>query len=871
VGRVRACWAWLRNRRWWQFYLLLLVASQLVQWFRSDDVQLVPLDRVAEVQVQNSAGDTGDELVRVVYRDVGKGEPVILLHGSPGSLNNFDRFTNVLQPDVRLISVDLPGFGKSSKWIPDYSIKTHARYVLALMDQLELEQAHVLGFSMGSGVALHMAELAPQRVKSLALLAGIGIQEGEGTRDYAFEHLKYKIGYAALVVVPELIPHFGLLGPRAARHNFIRNFMDTDQRPLRGVLEQLDTPVLILQGIHDPLVPVSTAREHHRIVQHSELVEFDASHFMVFSTQGSRQLADEILPFVTRHADVSMPGLRRTVSYMNEEPIEAKTLPVDLGLKESMTPWQQAGAIIIGTFILEDPTSITVGLLIRRGEIDWFLGILAVFVGIFIGDLGLYAAGVVVGRRALRWESLARRLPARTIDALGAWFDRHGWTAVLVSRFVPGSRLPLYFSAGVLGRKPWRFAIWTFLAVMIWTPIIVLMVVFLGPAASSPAKMLFGDSWLALITTVLLLLVAFRIVALLLTREGRTRLLVKVSKIWRWEFWPPWIFYAPLVPWIVLLCFRYRGIRTITAANPCMPHGGLVGESKYDIMKRVPAEYALKCELIEPGTVEQRLKRLREVMDAPEWSYPIILKPNVGQRGVGVKRIHHEDQAAEYLQRHDSSLVIQQYHAGPFEAGVFYYRLPGAERGQIMSITDKHFSKLVGDGERTVRELVFGHSRYRMQWSTFLSRHREQEDRVLADGETFDLVVAGNHAQGTEFRDGAQLFTPELEQAVDQIARQIDGFYFGRFDVRYADPQAFAAGREMAIVELNGITSESTNLYDPSFSLSRAYRILGFQWLVLFKIGLRNRESRVAVSSYSDMLREVIAHFRRPVIEGVSD
>ena len=90
--------------------------------------------------------------------------------------------------------------------------------------------------------------------------------------------------------------------------------------------------------------------------------------------------------------------------------------------------------------------------------------------------------------------------------------------------------------------------------------------------------------------------------------------------------------------------------------------------------------------------------------------------------------------------------------------------------------------------------------------------------RVLASGERFPLAMAGNHAQGTLFRNGAHLITPALEKRIDEIARAYPGFYIGRFDIRYTDVEAFKAGRDLAIVELNGATGESTNIYDPDGS-----------------------------------------------------
>ena len=111
-----------------------------------------------------------------------------------------------------------------------------------------------------------------------------------------------------------------------------------------------------------------------------------------------------------------------------------------------------------------------------------------------------------------------------------------------------------------------------------------------------------------------------------------------------------------------------------------------------------------------------------------------------------------------------------------------------------------------------------------------------------AAGEAVRLARAGNHCQGTEFRDGRHLHTPALEAAVDAIARRIDGFYFGRFDVRYASPEALARGEGFAIVELNGVTSEATHVYDPDGSLAR--RVADADDAVVARLRDRRRQPR---------------------------
>src|SRR5262249_33769531 len=149
-----------------------------------------------------------------------------------------------------------------------------------------------------------------------------------------------------------------------------------------------------------------------------------------------------------------------------------------------------------------------------------------------------------------------------------------------------------------------------------------------------------------------------------------------------------------------------------------------------------------------------------------------------------------------------------------------------------------------------------------MQACTFLARHAAGRGRVLAAGESFPLALAGNHCQGTLFRDGSHLITPGLRRTVDAIARQFPGFFVGRFDVRYANVAEFRAGRDLAVVELNGVMSESTNVYDPSWSLPRAYRTLARQWALLYRIGRENRRRGHRPTGVRELARLLLEYYR---------
>ena len=884
----RPWWRWptgvlkfLRVFKWWQLYLALLVLSiawQLVfptaPWLSGVDV-----DGTVEVPELTAAGPTDEQTVRIGYRvygDPGAEETIIALHGSPAGFASFEVIGPMLGERYRVIAPDLPGYGRSSKWVDDYGCRAYARYALAMMDELGIESAHLLGFSLGGGVAYNIYDLAPDRVESIVNYAGIGIQAGEGSGDYGFEHFKYNVGYAVYVAGVELVPHFGLLGGRAFRHAFMRNFMDTDQRPIRGVLDDMSeaepkTPLLLLHGKDDPLVPAKAARWHHRLVEHSELVMFDGSHFMLFGADSARELADEIVPFVDRASQPAAAPSRRTVDPFAEEvpePLDGKNA---LGIRETMGPWVQVLVIMGGTFVSEDLTCITVGMLANRHQIDLFLGVMACFLGIFLGDIALWMIGHVGGRTVLRWRPIARWVPTRQIDELADWFDRYGFVAVFASRFMPGTRLPLYTTAGVVGGKAHKFIVWALVSDLIYTPIIVIVVAIFGRVLAAPLERYFENTWLAAVIGAVVLFIGLRVLFMSMSYVGRRRLWAMVSRVRRWEFWPMWLFYAPLVPWLAWLSLRYRGATTFTAANPGIPQSGLVGESKWQVLKQLPQKHVIPGAMIDAGEPAERMAAAERAIAANQWAYPMIVKPDVGQRGAGVKRVRTPDALEQYLADWREPVLLQTYHPGPYEAGVFYVRHPDEEVGRIFSITDKTFPKLLGDGERTLEELIWSHPRYRMQASKFLHRFGDHLDRVPDEGETVSLAISGNHCQGTMFTDGSHLVTPELEATIESIARHVRGFHFGRFDVRYADPERFKAGRDLRIVELNGVTSESTNLWDPDWTLLRAYATLFEQWRLAYAIGLANRRRGAPHTGTRGMIRLLWNYYRHRSIDPVGD
>ena len=337
--------------------------------------------------------------------------------------------------------------------------------------------------------------------------------------------------------------------------------------------------------------------------------------------------------------------------------------------------------------------------------------------------------------------------------------------------------------------------------------------------------------------------------------RGRRRLVGWWRRLYRWEFWPPYLFYPPVVVYVAYLGIRFRSWTLFTAANPAIPAGGFVGESKHQILEHLKnASPWLPCStLLASGVPTQRISTAEEFIRQHGLHFPVVLKPDAGQRGSGVSIVRSSEQLCEYLTHAAFPVILQEYVPGE-EYGVFYYRYPGDERGRVFSVTEKRMPTLLGDGNRTLAELILADDRAVCMSGFYLRKNSERIQEVPAAGESVQLVEIGTHCRGAIFLDGGETITADLEEVIDRIAKTFDGFFFGRFDIRVPSRQDFRAGRNMKIVELNGVTSEATHIYDPKLSLFDAYRVLFQQWRIAFEIGDLNRARGIRPASVADLL-----------------
>ena len=513
-----------------------------------------------------------------------------------------------------------------------------------------------------------------------------------------------------------------------------------------------------------------------------------------------------------------------------------------------------AASLGVATLVQEDLPTLTAAVLASAGRLSWMTAFLGCALGIWIGDALLYFAARWLGRPLLQVRGFRRLASVDAIPRSENWFAARGPWLLASSRFLPGTRLPTYLAAGFL-RVPLRqFLGITGVAVAVWTGLLFAAARLAGPRFQTTLRehpqslglALGGALILAAGFQFLLRRAARRWAPGLLPTPGQ-RLGAFVDRWRRWEFWPAGLFYIPVVIQYIRLSIRHRSPTIPSCANPGIRAGGLVGESKFETLRQLQAtcpEFTAEAWLLDSEPLPQRNASLRALQERTGIDYPFILKPDLGQRGQGVRLIRSAGDAERCLRETPVPLVVQRYAPGPFEAGVFYYRLPHEERGHLFSITEKVFPHLTGDGRRTIEALIWADERARCLAPRYLQRLGERRHETPPTGETIRLVEAGNHAQGCLFRNGERFHTPELERTFDAISRSVPGFFIGRYDVRFAAEEAFRSGRpgSFTILELNGAAAEATHIYDARTSLLDAYRTLFKQWELVFEIAAANRQ-----------------------------
>jgi len=295
-----------------------------------------------------------------------------------------------------------------------------------------------------------------------------------------------------------------------------------------------------------------------------------------------------------------------------------------------------------------------------------------------------------------------------------------------------------------------------------------------------------------------------------------------------------------------------------TSANPSLDNGGAYLVSKQKIYK-----------LFKPDLIPNTLL-VHDSFDWPKcnlWlannkiSFPVVVKPDFGLRGDGLHVVKNENELEQFFGTINQAYLVQEFVDFEKELGVFVIR--GADdQFKITSIVEREFMSVIGDGKSMLEELVLQTPRYAMQYDSIKNRYLKEFDKVIRSNEVFYFERIGNHSKGTKFKNGNYLNTQSMTKVMSETMNPIEGFNYGRLDIKYASLEGLLRGDGFKIIELNGVFSEPAHIYDPDATLLGAWRDLLTHFKALLKVSQASIQNGNQPSSLFDGLKKINRQFK---------
>lgn len=322
---------------------------------------------------------------------------------------------------------------------------------------------------------------------------------------------------------------------------------------------------------------------------------------------------------------------------------------------------------------------------------------------------------------------------------------------------------------------------------------------------------------------------------------NKTFLFFKTAKIklLNWEYWNFNLVYFPVFFYWLWLSIKARSFFFFSTSNPSIQNAGFAMESKKSIYDLLPHGFYPKTILISPGT---DLNTVSQLLSSNNMHFPLVGKPDIGERGMAVKKLNNLQEVELYISGFSVNLLLQEWCSYPMEAGIFYCRYPNAGKGFISGIVSKEFMHVKGTGDKTIEELILATDRFVLQYDVLRKTMPDVLSTILPKDEIYTVVPYGNHCRGTRFTDAGFRINRQLEETIEHVCSRINGFYFGRLDIRFESWELLEQGRNFSIIELNGAGSEPTHIYDPSHSIWFAWKEIIRHLNILYSISKQNKQ-----------------------------
>ncbi len=330
-----------------------------------------------------------------------------------------------------------------------------------------------------------------------------------------------------------------------------------------------------------------------------------------------------------------------------------------------------------------------------------------------------------------------------------------------------------------------------------------------------------------------------------------------LTRIIRYEFWPFWLFYFPMYFYGLYLALRAGSFTYFTAANPGMKYGGAFNVHKYDMLTLINPDFI-------PGGIRIRqdisTDDLAALLKETGLVFPLIVKPDIGERGKGVELVDDLIKLQSYLAQQNGNMILQEYISWPLELGILYYKYPDGSGEEVTSVIIREFLSVRGDGQTTLQRLMKKKNRVQLNRKHLLGKYKDRLNEIIPEGEEIMLEPIGNHNRGTCFLNGNGLINDQMLLVFSGIATNIPGFDYGRFDVKANSLDDLYQGKNIRILELNGVNSEPAHIYDPDYCLLHAYRDIARHMKIIYRISRMNHREGIPYASFGKLTLDLINH-----------
>jgi len=330
-----------------------------------------------------------------------------------------------------------------------------------------------------------------------------------------------------------------------------------------------------------------------------------------------------------------------------------------------------------------------------------------------------------------------------------------------------------------------------------------------------------------------------------------------LHKLTHWEYWPYQIVYFPIYFQYFYYGIRLRSFFFFNVVNPGFKNGGFFTTSKKEIYDCIPEKYYPKTFFFEYKT---EVSKVLNTIKNEGLNFPLILKPDIGLRGIGVHKIETVEELKTIISKVKYNFLIQELIPYTNEIGLFYVKLPNTDKGRITGIVSKEFFAITGDGKQTIKELIKKTPRFALQLKELEKNEKIKLDTILKKGELKILVPFGNHCRGAKFIDKSEIINSKLTDSFNSICNQIKGFNYGRMDIMYENIEDLQQGKKFQIIEINGVISEPTHIYDPKHSLFFGWKELIRHYGFMYTIALDNKNKGYSFLSFSEGKKELRKH-----------